>query len=198
MNLDAISFTKKSGKEQFVGDKICTTLLDFWKWAYSDLIGNTERGTVAEFIVAMACNINDSVRISWDSYDLTLKNGIKVEVKSSSYLQTWKQKKLSMPVFNIPETKSWNSINNEFGSEKKRHADVYIFALLSHQDKETLNPLHLSQWEFFVIDTKTLNKKMLSSKTITLQKLIQIGAKSASYENLHETILLTFQIDDRN
>jgi hypothetical protein len=195
MNLDAINFSKKLGNELFIGNENCRTLLDFWRWAYSDLIGNTERGTVAEFIVAMACKVDDSVRVSWDSYDLTLKNGIKVEVKSSAYLQTWKQKRFSMPVFNIPKTKSWDAFNNEYGSEIKRHADIYVFALLAHQDKKSLNPLDVKQWEFYVIDTETLNLKVQDSKTITLNKLIQIGAKSATYENLLEIILMTFQVE---
>lgn len=193
MNLDAIDFSKKDGSEFFIGDKKHRKLLDFWQWAYSDLIGNTERGAVAEFLVAMACDISDEVRISWDTYDLTLKNGTKLEVKSSAYLQTWKQKKFSVPSFNVPKTKSWNSLNNEFGSEYKRHADVYVFALLMHQEKETLNPLNLNQWEFYVIDTDTLNQKIQNSKTITLKKLIQIGAISASFGNLHEVILNIFQ-----
>jgi hypothetical protein len=195
MNLDAINFSKKIGNELFIGNENCRTLLDFWKWAYSDLIGNTERGTVAEFIVAMACKVDNSVRVSWDSYDLTLKNGIKVEVKSSAYLQTWKQKRFSKPVFNISKTKCWDALNNEYGSEIKRHADIYVFALLAHQDKESLNPLDVRQWEFYVIDTETLNYEVQNSKTITINRLSQIGAKSATYENLHEIILMTFQVE---
>ena len=29
-------------------------MLDFWQWAYSNIVGNIERGVVAEFIVARA------------------------------------------------------------------------------------------------------------------------------------------------
>jgi hypothetical protein len=93
MNLDAIINTKKNGNEIIIGDNSKRTLLDFWWWAYSDLIDNTERGSIAEYLVAMACNLDNSVRISWDSYDLTMQGGIKIEVKSSAFLQSWKQKK---------------------------------------------------------------------------------------------------------
>ncbi len=31
-----------------------STIKDFWQWAYSDLVGNTDRGTLAEYIVAKA------------------------------------------------------------------------------------------------------------------------------------------------
>jgi hypothetical protein len=30
------------------------TVLDYWLWAFSDLWGNTERGQLAEFVVARA------------------------------------------------------------------------------------------------------------------------------------------------
>jgi hypothetical protein len=33
-------------------------------------------------------------------------------------------------------------------TEIKRHADVYVFALLAHTDKATVDPLSLDQWRF--------------------------------------------------
>ena len=189
MNLDAIITTKKNGNEIFIGDKNKRTLLDFWRWAYSDLIGNTERGSIAEYLVAMACNLDNSVRISWDSYDLKMKDDIKIEVKSSAFLQSWKQKNLSIPVFNVPKTKSWDYINNVYGTEKKRHADVYVFALLNHTEKNTLNPLDTRQWEFYIVNTDVLNKVIKDSKQITLKKLIEINSIKCTYDGLHESIL---------
>lgn len=64
----AIETRKKSGNEQFLnaGDNTYT-LRDFWSWAYSDLVGNTERGKLAEYIVAMALNITQDVSISWNN-----------------------------------------------------------------------------------------------------------------------------------
>ena len=29
-----------------------TSILDYWGWAFSDLVGNTERGVLAEYLVA--------------------------------------------------------------------------------------------------------------------------------------------------
>jgi hypothetical protein len=189
MNLDAIITTKKNGNEIFIGDKNKRTLLDFWRWAYSDLIGNTERGSIAEYLVAMACNLDNSVRISWDSYDLKTKDDIKIEVKSSAFLQSWKQKNLSIPVFNVPKTKFWDYINNVYGTEKKRHADVYVFALLNHTEKNTLNPLDTKQWEFYIINTDILSKEIKDSKQITLKKLIEINSIKCTYDDLYENIL---------
>ena len=61
-------------------------ILDYWSWAYSDIVGNTNRGALAEFIVARAIGSEPRVRTDWAAYDLDTPSGIKVEVKSSAYL----------------------------------------------------------------------------------------------------------------
>lgn len=50
----AMEVRRKDGKESFVGLEPKRTLQDFWAWAFSDLVGNTERGKLAEYIVATA------------------------------------------------------------------------------------------------------------------------------------------------
>ena len=57
LDLGIIEFTRKNGSEEFVGSSEGHSLLNYWQWAYSDLVGNTERGVLAEFIVALACGI---------------------------------------------------------------------------------------------------------------------------------------------
>ena len=47
------------------------TIKDFWQWAYSDLVGNTDRGTLAEYIVSKAIGDGRETRNSWESFDLT-------------------------------------------------------------------------------------------------------------------------------
>ena len=56
MGLDMITITKKTGTEKFHtgDDAINLSLNEYWSWAHSDLITNTERGKLAEFIVASA------------------------------------------------------------------------------------------------------------------------------------------------
>ena len=41
-----------------------TNILDYWVWAFSDLVGNTERGVLAEYLVAMAIGAKSPVRNS--------------------------------------------------------------------------------------------------------------------------------------
>jgi hypothetical protein len=185
----AIEIKKKSGDEQFLnaGDD-AYTLRDFWAWAYSDLVGNTERGRLAEFIVAMALGITEGISVSWDKYDLLSKEGIRIEVKTSAYLQSWDQQSLSKISFGIQPTYGWDSVTNEYDTEQKRQSDVYVFCVLKHKDQATLNPLDLSQWDFYVLSTAVLNKAAPRQKTISLNRLLKVGAKKCEYAMLYKTI----------
>lgn len=42
-----------TGNEEFTlhGKSAGITVMDFWRWAFSDLIDNTQRGVMAEFLV---------------------------------------------------------------------------------------------------------------------------------------------------
>lgn len=86
----------KTGNEYFLMQNLYLphTLLDFWKWNSSDLLSNATRGRLAEFIVATATGVDlNKPREEWVTYDLTTPEGIKIEVKSSAYIQTWEQTK---------------------------------------------------------------------------------------------------------
>ena len=95
--LSAIETVKKTGKEPFTlnGEELPFDVSAFWRWSSSDLLGNALRGVLAEFIVASALGITERPREEWDAYDLITPSGLKVEVKSSAYLQSWQQTKLS-------------------------------------------------------------------------------------------------------
>jgi len=61
----------------------------FFTWAFSDLRLNIVRGVLAEFLVAKALgDPRDGVRNAWDNYDVLSREGLRVEIKSSSYLQS--------------------------------------------------------------------------------------------------------------
>ena len=93
--------------------KVKGTIIEFWRWAYSDLISNAERGTFSEYLVACALGISNTARVAWDKYDLISPEGITIEIKTSGYVQTWEQKELSKLVFGIPPTLGWDSKTNE-------------------------------------------------------------------------------------
>lgn len=185
-----IKVKRMSGAEEIVTPegKNIAALVDFWAWAHSDLIGNAERGTLAEFIVACALGVQDSERIPWDKYDLITKEGIAVEVKTSGYLQTWHQKELSKIAFGIRPTYGWESTTNAYDSMQKRQADIYVFCVHKHTDQATVNPLLISQWDFYLMTTADLNEKFGEQKSATLSSLIKAGAEKCEYAKLYNRI----------
>ena len=72
---------------------------------------------LAEFIVATALGIpTDGVREGWAAWDLTTPGGVRVEVKTAAYLQSWAQKELSKISFSTPGR--WRGMRTEEGSPK--------------------------------------------------------------------------------
>ena len=190
---DRIEIKQKTGNEPLTynGKNTGIKLIDFWSWGLSDIISNTARGKFAEFIVATALKIDLSkIYDEWNAYDLTSPEGIKVEVKSSAYLQTWQQKEFSKISFSIKAARYWDSSTNEMAEIPSRLSDVYVFCLLKHKEQITLNPMNLEQWEFYVLPTVELNKYKRSQRSITLNSLLKLTS-GVSYNNLRETIIKT-------
>ncbi len=179
---------RKTGDEKLHadGDHIGPTLLNFWKWSMSDLVSNVTRGVLAEFIVAVGLGVNyHAVRDEWDAYDLETNIGIKIEVKSAAFVQSWYQKKLSNISFRTPKTLVWDPDTNTRSKEPSRIADVYVFALLAHKEKKSIDPLNVNQWKFFVVPTVKLDNRTRSQHSITLKSLESITGGSVGFAN-HE------------
>ena len=173
-NLKTISTIPKNGNEELSFNEINIgfSLLDFWKWSVSDLMSNATRGRLAEFIVGTSVGLNpENLRDEWDAYDITSDNGIKIEVKSASYIQSWSQREFSKISFSIKKAKFWDADNGMSRGEAKRHAEVYVFCLLKHKNQETIDPLKLEQWEFYVLPTYKLDNYERSQFSITINSL---------------------------
>ena len=186
-----MNYFLKDGDERFTreGKEENFDLLQFWRWAMSNLLDNVNRGTLAEFIVAKALGIElTKQRSSWDSYDLETADGIKIEVKSSAFLQSWDQKKHSTPSFKIPKTRSYCYETNQYTNEPKRQADIYVFALFSHTDKETADPMNFDQWSFYATSTKRIEHLAGKSRSISLATLKRMGLKPRSFSELSEEV----------
>jgi hypothetical protein len=162
LELGEIKATLKTGKERFKGGDIDQqyTLSDFWKWSASDLLSNATRGRLAEFIVAKALGgSGGDVRDEWGAYDITMPGGIKLEVKSAAYLQSWPQKRFSTIMFSIKATQYVDEKTREWIKTPKRQANVYVFALLAHKlPKQGVDPLNLDQWRFYVSHSFSTNQ----------------------------------------
>ncbi len=152
-------------------DPLSPHVLDFWQWAASDLLGNTFRGWFAEFLVASDLGITDGTRRDWEGFDLQMKDGVRLEVKSSAYLQNWKQSRPSDPQFSIRPAKAWDPRTDTFSEVAARHSDAYVFCLLHHQNKATVDPLDVSQWTFYVLSTRIIDLRLGSRRTLKLKQL---------------------------
>lgn len=156
-------------------------MLDFWQWSQSDLVSNVTRGVLAEFLVASSLNIATGTRTEWAAFDLEWRD-IRIEVKSAAYIQSWHQSRLSDVIFRVPKTRAWDPQTNQMEDKMQRPADVYVFAVLAHQNKSTIDPMNLTQWEFYVLPTIALNQRTRSQHSITL----------ATLRRLKECVFVTF------
>ena len=194
MSLKSIHPNRCAGSERLHADgqplEGCHDLLGFWQWMGSNLNDNIRRGILAEYIVGIAVgdvSIISEVREEWNDYDLTSSGGTKIEVKSTAYVQSWKQTRESVPAFDIRKTLAWDPNTDQRSDNPVRSADVYVFCLHSHRADDPiddLDPLNVSQWEFYVLPTTTLNQHFPKQKTVGMESLKRIGARKIPYENL--------------
>lgn len=185
-----LKVARKTGREKFRnGATECDfDLLSFWQWGASDLVGNTARGVLAEYIVAKALGIADVLRDDWRPFDLQTKDGLKIEVKSAAYIQSWKQDKPSIIQYGVPKRLAWDAKTGKLGTEVRRHAEVYVFALLNHKIRETIDPLDLAQWEFYVLPTKVLDERERSQHSISLASLQKLAGKPVGFGELGDAV----------
>lgn len=159
---------------------------DFWTWAASDLASNALRGSLAEYLVARALGIELTVRAEWNAYDLQVPGGPSLEVKSSAYLQSWPQRDLSRPCFRIAPSVAWSAEDLTYAppEQRRRQADVYVFALLKHQEKTTLDPMDVSQWSFYVLPSHVLDTRVGTQATISLAALLLLEPIACGFDEL--------------
>ena len=170
-------------------------LVDYWRWSASGLMSNSQRGVLAEFLVATALGVHDTPREEWENVDLEANlNGrrIRIEVKSSAERQSWKCTPSSFHEFDIRRTEdSWGEV-----AGTRRWADIYVFAILKNLlATSQLEALDARNWEFLVLPTTTLERKRPHGKTIRVGPLRRIGAVSCSHSKLAATIAQVAAMD---
>lgn len=196
--LPALQATRKTGSERLtVLDQPfgSSTLLDFWRWSASDLLSNAMRGVFAEFLIANILGIDVSgVREDWAKYDLTTRAGLKIEVKSAAYLQSWDQYEYSAISFDVAPRYQFSEQGLLLPVQPERVADVYILALLHHKIKHPeegergVDPLDVSQWSFFVLDRSFLDHRTRSQHSITEASLMGLNVGPYDYTQLRSVI----------
>jgi hypothetical protein len=184
--LPIIQAERKNGDEPFLSksEALPFDVASFWRWAFSDFVSNTARGVLAEYIVARAVGTGETdIRPEWASFDVTTPEGIKIEVKSAAYIQSWQQNDYSKISFSVAKKRGWDP-RSGLAVEPTRHADVYVMVLLHHKDQATLNPIDLDQWSFFVVARRALDARARSQHSITMPSLIRMGIKPVTYSDL--------------
>jgi len=173
-----------SGDERFSGSEL--SVLDFWRWAFSDLRENVVRGILAEFLVARALGDASPLRRAWDNFDVTTPAGIRVEVKSSALLQSWRQRRHSRIAFSGLTGRSWSAETSELGSRRELRADVYVFAIHTLREPALYDALQLEQWEFRVLSAASL--RLHGYRSIGRAFLERHAAEAVPLERLGEAI----------
>lgn len=148
---------------------------NFWSWAYSDILSNTNRSIFAEFLVGAALRVLDKPRIEWNGYDLDYQ-GKKIEVKASAFLQSWPQNKPSTIIFDICPKRAWDASTAQSSDAPVRIADCYVFCLYAETSPQNINVLDVSKWEFYIVSSDCINQTFGDQKSIGLSSLRKISA----------------------
>ena len=179
--------------KQLTGDELFSnegmhldfSMSDFWKWYASNTLHSALRGAMAEFIVAKALGLPCYMRQGWDAYDLEY-NGIKIEVKSSAYLQDDNGDRFSRISFSIAKHSHWNE--DDKWNNMMRHSDVYVFCLFSETDREKADPMQMEQWQFYVLPTLVLDEQCGNRQSLSLSALLSLSPIQCTYSDLQTTI----------
>lgn len=196
-----ITSKQKTGNEciSYGGMPTGFQLLDFWRWNASELLDNTLRGTYCEFIVSAALGLDmRTTRENWTPWDITFpyiwecdgvrRSDIRVEVKSSAYIQPYEQSKLSKIIFTIRPTLAW-AADTGYDHDAKRQSDVYVFGLYAEKDKSKADPLNLDGWEFYVLPTKKLDEMCGTQQTISLGSLEKLNPIKTAYTGIKDAVI---------
>jgi hypothetical protein len=168
-----------TGDERFVG--LDATVRDFWRFAMGDLRMNNARGYLAEFLVAQALGLGSVSRIEWDAYDLLVDGEIRVEVKSSAYLQAWEQRQPSRISFSGLRGTRYDPRHSYDPAGKQLNAHVYVFCLQAAPRHDQYRPLDRGQWEFFVVGKSALERH---GQSIGLSAVTQAAGGSTAWDDL--------------
>jgi len=189
-----IPVQKLTGNEQFnnSGNKKFS-VLEFWRYGFSNLNSNVLRGSLAEFIVenALRSNSQIDVRNPWGDSDVIAPNGKKIEVKCCSYIQDWDQNELSRISWSGLKAKSlyWSSAVSEFPrSPADYKSDIYVLALLKHQDPATLDILNMDQWCFWVFSKEQVKEIAKNGNSISLIRLEKLKIEPIQFQELARKI----------
>ena len=93
-------------------------------------------------------------------------------------------------MFSINKRGDWKTKMKK--EEFTRPSDVYVFCLLNHKDKETVNPLIMDQWIFYVIPTRSIDEIYNDQSSIVLSKIEKMTT-GVKYNDLKNSIINVYK-----
>jgi hypothetical protein len=163
---------------------INSTVLDFWRYAMSDLRTNNVRGYLAEFLVARAVGA-EGPRVEWDAYDVVAPDETTIEVKTSAYVQVWSQRRPSQIRFSGLASRTW-SPEAGYSADATFNADVYVFAVQTAPSHDDYDVLAIDQWEFYVASREAL--EATGHRSLNLKSVAKIALGPLPWPALADAI----------
>jgi hypothetical protein len=157
-----------------IDDLYGNTVLDFWSWAFSDLISGNNRGIFAEFLVGAVLGTTENARIEWDVAD-HIYRGRKIKVKSAAYIEHWLQSKpsrISFPVNHAPQKEIKTSIP---GLTLYPKPEVYVFCVFDVRERNEADMLDMGKWLFHPVAAHVIESKYRRKKSVTLKEVQQVA-----------------------
>jgi hypothetical protein len=187
--------------DTFVGADIArqnASFLEFWQWAFRNL-SDDFKGLFAEWLVLKLLDIPGVRRTSWTNSNIVTPDGLKIDVKASSYWESWKL--LDEP--GVPRLSPAGALSSQIGfAGVKAHSvflvkearvvsdrsaphdlksDIYVFAFQHEKNIERWNAMDLSQWEFYVLlagRVRTINADSISIETLKAERAGPLDARA--------------------
>lgn len=156
------------------------------------IIENVWRGDYVECMIEALLAPDWHLTGTWDMWDLEHESGARIEIKTSSALQTWTTDKPSLsPSFDIkPRVEMWDQQTaTTIPISPQRLADIYLFAWHPEIRRDLADHRRPEQWRFFIVPEHHFYP---SQKTISLGPVQDLankyGAVTNDHRNLHENI----------
>jgi hypothetical protein len=148
------------------------TLEDFWIWAFSDLLTNTTRNGLAEFMVGFALGCLQSPRPGQDGGFFIYRNR-RVEVRAAAYTQSQPQTRKSKINFDVAMRPTPAAPTGRL-----RPSDCYVFCLFTYEDFADKNAacmalIDTDYWDFYILPTRQINDMLGNQKTVGVTWLKQ-------------------------
>lgn len=149
------------------------------------LVNNAIRGTLVEAMLAQVLEPEWRwCSADWASHDFENADGLKLEVKQSTALQSWHEPKVrpNRGRFDIkPRTGRYEG--TRWIDEPGRAAQIYVFGWHGETDPKLADHRDAAQWQFYAVKANNLPEQ----KTISLSRVASL-ANSCSIDEIAKQI----------